>query len=344
MQERERLWAERHELREKRCVNLRVEKSLRHEANSLSVHCKGYGSHMDEAWLESRQTLAKVGKEREHRHGMVKKVDRSAVREVFEKYAMSETAYSGRKIRQGKLIGAFSELHRVIGHGRKGLTEVEWRKMLLGTVQQAMESGYRDLDGRYVAFDRDEEGMLDFNGFLYLCAVLRDRFDRHQTPDDLKRSGEGKDQREESDAAAPTTTAQKRAQYVVVGVSGKEKGTRSFEVPLAPRIGGGYEYREEHLARVPEMTVYSLKLRIEQMMGIPRELQKLFKGSIELLDAQSLADASIKTGSKIKLEIEDTDPLRRRPEKACMSPSRRKASVVKATRHHEYAAVAEEKV
>ena len=44
--------------------------------------------------------------------------------------------------------------------------------MLLGTVQQAMESGYRDLDGRYVAFDRDEEGMLDFNGFLYLCAVL----------------------------------------------------------------------------------------------------------------------------------------------------------------------------
>ena len=27
MQERERLWAERHELREKRCVNLRVEKS-----------------------------------------------------------------------------------------------------------------------------------------------------------------------------------------------------------------------------------------------------------------------------------------------------------------------------
>ena len=155
---------------------------------------------------------------------------------------MAETAYSGRKIRQGRLIAAFSELYRVIGHGRKGLTEVEWRKMLLSTVQQAMESGYRDLDGRYVAFDRDEEGMLDFSGFLYLCAVLRDRFDRHQTPEDLKESST-----EEHEEAGPATAlATTRAQFVVITIS-KEKGSRSFRVPLGKRVGGGYEYHEERL-------------------------------------------------------------------------------------------------
>ena len=35
---------------------------------------------------------------------MVKKVDRSVCAQVFEKYAMSETAYSGEKY-AGKLIG-----------------------------------------------------------------------------------------------------------------------------------------------------------------------------------------------------------------------------------------------
>ena len=78
-------------------------------------------------------------------------------------------------------------------------------------------------------------------------------------------------------------------------------------------------------------------------MGIPRELQKLFKGSIELLDAQSLADASIKTGSKIKLEIEDTDPPKKARKSLHVSKSAQ-GIVVKATRHHEYAAVAEESV
>ena len=291
METRERLNAQKRDLRKKIREERQVAKKLKDELHTLSAEASAFGDHMVETWIKSRKELQEVAKGREKRHEMAKKVDRTAVWRVFDKHANPESAYATRKIRQGKLIAAFSELYRVIGHGRKGLTEIEWRAMLLSTVQQAMESGYRDLNGKYVAFDKDDEGMLDFNGFLFLCAVLRDRFDADDTNVSAAKESQSA-KRPAKNASEPAEVAQ----YVVITSSGE--GMKPFRIPLSQRVGGGFAHRQA------QVTASQLKTSIERKLGIPRELQKLLlKGGEELADVQTLMEAGVRSGDKIELVV-----------------------------------------
>ena len=57
------------------------------------------------------------------------------------------------------------------------------------------------------------------------------------------------------------------------------------------------------------MTVHALSCALSSCQS-SKELQRLFvNDSVELNDAQSLVGASVKTGDKIRLQIEATDAL-----------------------------------
>jgi len=108
---------------------------------------------------------------------------REHLRGIFRKHATERVVNgSGRRklvLSKGEMIAAAGEFFRQFHSGRATMIDSkEWREKLLFTVNEAFHSGIRDSKTRkFVPFDRDGNGVIEWSEFKLLSAELDARLD-----------------------------------------------------------------------------------------------------------------------------------------------------------------------
>jgi len=217
--------------------------------------------------MNHHRPVEEVEKAKKQVHEKRTKLDKLKV--IFTACART-VGSDGLVLTKGDMISAAEKYFRTFDKGRMGLEPREWRLKLLSTVNEAFSSGYtQKKTGKYVAFDRDDDGYLDFPEFQAFCKEL--------------------DKRIVDDKSEISTEAHQEVEQI---------GEGFVLVDLCTTVG---IMRVE--IRNLQDTVGSLKAKIEFNEMIPRKSQILIFNSKRLDDAQTLAEAGLRIGSTLKLVV-----------------------------------------
>ena len=128
-------------------------------------------------------------KERVRRQAQ-RRLDKKVLEQLFHDFSR-EVLINGAEeaaVSKGDMLAAVGDFYRLHCNGRNGLTPKEWRQKLLRTVNEAFTEGLEEeKTGSYVAFDENQDGLLDYAGFARFFKHIYEREKRSRKVEGIQK-------------------------------------------------------------------------------------------------------------------------------------------------------------